>query len=202
VFVTLLYVAVQVIAQGILGDALAQSTVPLADAMGRVSPALRILMLAGAALSMFGWLSSDLLSSPRILFAFARNGLLPRPLGRVHPQTHAPYVAILCYAALALVLALTGSFVELAVLATLASAALYAAGSLAAWRLARNGVAQAGTPLNFRGLGAAMVVATTTMLCFIAMASRAEILGLITVIGVSGTIYLIQTRAVLAPAKP
>ena len=54
-------------------------------------------------------------------------------------------------------LALTGSFVELAVLATLAVTVLYAAGSVAAWRpLARDGVARmAYLSLNFRGLTAA-----------------------------------------------
>ncbi|MBS0389529.1 MAG: APC family permease, partial [Proteobacteria bacterium] len=72
--VTILYVAIQLVAQGILGPALAQSSVPLADAMGRVSPALRALMLAGAAVSMFGLLSSELLGNPRVLFAFARDG--------------------------------------------------------------------------------------------------------------------------------
>ena len=57
VSVTLLYVAIQITAQGILGASLSHSTVPLADAMARISPALRALMLAGAALSMFGWVS-------------------------------------------------------------------------------------------------------------------------------------------------
>ncbi len=55
---------------------------------------------------------------PGVLFAFARHGLLPRALGRVHPKTSTPPVAILACAALAAVLALTGSFVELAVLST------------------------------------------------------------------------------------
>jgi len=88
-FVTMLYVAVQVIAQGILGASLATSTVPLADAMARISPALSVLMLVGAALSMLGWMGSDLLGTPRILFAFARDGRLPRVLGLVHPHTRA-----------------------------------------------------------------------------------------------------------------
>jgi amino acid transporter len=204
VSVTLLYIAIQVVAQGILGASLSLSTVPLADAMAKISPVLRVVMLAGTALSMFGWVFSDLLGTPRILFAFGRDGMLPRVFGRVHPRTHVPHVAIVCYAAVAIALALTGTFAELAVLATLASSALYAAGCVAAWWLARNGVAQAGAPLNFRWLGAATVVGVASMLLMIALASRAEIFGLFAVIALSATVYLVQSRTGLArqPAEP
>ena len=204
VSVTLLYIAIQVVAQGILGASLSLSTVPLADAMAKISPVLRVVMLAGTALSMFGWVFSDLLGTPRILFAFGRDGLLPRVFGRVHPRTHVPHVAIICYAAVAIALALTGTFAELAVLATLASSALYAAGCVAAWWLARNGVAQAGAPLNFRWLGTATVVGVASMLLMIALASRAEIFGLIAVIAISATVYLVQSRTGLKrqPAEP
>jgi len=195
VAVTLLYIAIQIVAQGILGPALAQSTVPLADAMARVSPALRLLMLAGAAVSMFGLLSSELLGNPRILFAFARDGLLPGVLGRVHPRSHAPHVAILSNAAIAMALALTGTFAELAVLSTLATAPLYILGCSSAWRLARRGVAEAGTPLNFRWLGTAAVVGIASMLMLIALAARAEILGLLAVLSGSVLVYLLINLA-------
>jgi APA family basic amino acid/polyamine antiporter len=198
VSVTLLYVAIQAIAQGILGSSLGHSTAPLADAMARISPILRILMLAGTALSMFGWLSSDILASPRILFALARDGFMPRPLGRVHKRTHAPQIAILCYAALAIVVAVTGTFEELAVLATLGSAALYIVACAAAWRLARQGVAMAGAPLKFRWLGVAAVTGVASMLAMIALASRAEILGLLAVLSASAIIYLVQARVARA----
>ncbi|MGA7157259.1 MAG: amino acid permease [Acidobacteriaceae bacterium] len=192
--VTLLYIVIQVTAQGILGTALAHSSMPLVDAMARINPALRLVMLSGAAIAMFGFLSGDIFCTPRILFAFARDGLLPRVLGRLHPRSHTPYIAILCYAALAITLALAGNFEELAVLSTLATAALYMAACAAAWRLARKGVAEAGTPLNFRWLGVAMVVGVGSMLALIALASRTEIIGLFVVIGASAAIYLIQTR--------
>jgi amino acid transporter len=193
-----LYIAIQVIAQGMLGPALAHSTVPLADAMARINPTLRLVMLAGAGLSMFGWIGSDILGTPRMLFAFARDGLLPRALGRLHPRSHAPHIAIWCYAALTIGLALTGTFAELAVLSTLASAALYMGGCAAAWQLARRGVAVAGTPLNFRWLGAAAVIGIGSMLALIALASRTEIVGLLVVAGGSAGIYLLQTRSVLS----
>jgi amino acid transporter len=195
VSVTLLYVAIQVVAQGILGSALAYSQVPLADAMARTSPALRVLMLVGAAVSMFGWVGSDILGSPRVLFALARDGRMPSALGRVNARTHAPHVAILCYAALAIGLALTGTFAELAVLSMLATAALYVAGCAAAWLLARRGMALAGEPLTFRWLGVAAATGIAGMLVMIALASRAEIVGLVALIALSVTAYATYARS-------
>ena len=194
--VTLLYVAIQIVAQGMLGPMLASSTAPLADAMAQVDPMLRLLMLAGTSLSMFGYLSSDILGSPRILFAFARDGLLPGALGRVHPRSRAPHVAIGCYALFAMLLALTGTFAELAVLSALASAGFYIAGCAATWRLARQGVARAGTPLNFRWLGTATSIGIGSMIVLIALASRAEILGLFALIGAALLVYGVQTRLI------
>ena len=197
--VTFLYVAIQTIAQGILGASLAHSTVPLADAMGQIHPALRTLMLGGAALSMFGWIGSDLFGGPRQLFAFGRDGLLPRVLGNLHPRSHAPHVAILSYATIAIVLALTGTFAELAVLAALACGPLYIAGCAAAWMLSRRGIALAGPPLNFRFLGSAAVLGIGSMLAMIALASRQEIMGLVILMGLSILMYLLlQARSALS----
>jgi amino acid transporter len=162
--------------------------------MARISPALRLVIVVGAAVSMFGYIGSDLLGSPRVLFAFARDGMMPRALGRLHPRSHAPHIAILCYSALVMGLALTGTFAELAVLSTLATAALYIGGCAAAWTLARRGVALAGAPLNFRWLRAAMIVGIGSMLVMIALASRAEILGLAVVSAASALIYMVQAR--------
>jgi basic amino acid/polyamine antiporter, APA family len=199
--VTALYIAVQVVAQGILGPALGQSAIPLADAMARLSPWLRAMMLGGAALSMFGWIGSDILGTPRILFAFAKSGMLPRALGRVHSRTHTPHVAILTYAVLTAGIALSGTFAELAVLSTLALAPLYIGGCAAAWKLARRGVAEAGAPLGFRWLGSAMTIGIASMLVVVTLASRAEILGLAAVLGGSTILYLTQSWMVRR-AKP
>jgi amino acid transporter len=196
--IIVLYIAIQIVAQGILGGALAHSSAPLADAMAAVSPVLQTLMLAGGALSMFGMLSSDLMGSPRQLFAFGREGLLPRVLGRIHDRSRAPYVAIATYAMLAAMLALTGSFAKLAVLATLTVAPVYAAGCASAWLLARRGVALAGTPLRFPLLGTAATVGIVSMLIVISLAERAEILALAALMIASALVYLIQTRGVPA----
>ena len=198
--VTVLFISVQVVAQGILGAALAQSTVPLADAMSRVSPVLRVLMLAGASISMLGYLTADLMGTPRVLFAFARDGLLPGALGRLRARSSAPHVAIACYALIAIGLAISGTFAELAVLATLASAVLYILICAAAWRLAGRGVANAGQPLNFRALPAAVVLGIGSMLTAIALASQEEILGLLALLAICVAIYWLQTRVAITQA--
>jgi basic amino acid/polyamine antiporter, APA family len=194
VSVSLLYLGIQLVAQGALGPALAHSKAPLADAMARVSPFMRAAILACGALSMFSMLASDILGSPRILFAFGQDGLLPGFLGRVHRRYHTPYIAILVYAVLAIGLALAGSFAELAVLSALTGTVLYIAGCLAAWVLARRGVALAGEPLNLRWLGPATVVGVAGMVLLIAMASREEIVGLLGAMAVTGVIYQLVVR--------
>jgi len=146
-------------------------------------------------------IASDILGTPRMLFAFARDGLLPRALGRIHPQTHTPHIAILAYSALAMILALSGSFAELAVLATLVTAGLYVAGCLAAWMLAQRDVALAGAPLNFRWLGPAAAVGAGSMLVLIALGSSIEIIGLGALIAVSALIYLLQRWIVVASSS-
>jgi amino acid transporter len=192
VVVAVLYVSIQTVAQGILGGALGQATTPLAAAMATVHPGLRMMMLAGAGISMLAWMSSDFLGNPRILFAVARDGFLPQALGRVHPRTHTPYVAITCYAAMSIALALSGTFAELAVLSTLATSVVYVLGSMAAWRLARQGIARAGPPLNFRWLGTAAIVATFSMIVLTALASQTEIVGIAALVAAIVTAYGLQ----------
>ena len=62
-------------------------------------------MLVGGAISMLGFLSGDALGTPRSLYAFARDGLLPAPLARLHPRFHTPWIAIVVHAAVVWALA-------------------------------------------------------------------------------------------------
>jgi basic amino acid/polyamine antiporter, APA family len=65
-------------------------------------------------LSALGTLSGSMLTGPRILFAMARDGLLFRRLGRVHPRFQTPGAAILLATALGVVFVMLRTFEQLA----------------------------------------------------------------------------------------
>lgn len=140
--ITALYIALQVVAQGILGSGLSQSTVsPLADAAGAsLGPWARSLLLAGAAISMFGYLGGMTLSIPRIVYALARDRFLPSRLAKVDPVHRAPQAAIIVQGILTLALAITGTFEKLAVLANVSALALYLGCVLASWKLGQSAI--------------------------------------------------------------
>jgi basic amino acid/polyamine antiporter, APA family len=123
--VTLLYTGVQWVALRTLPD-LATSETPLADAARLfLGPWGGWLMTVGGAISILGTNSNTVLSGPRYLFALAQDGFGPAGLAYVHPRWRTPAVAILVQTAIALPLALTGSFVGLAALSAVARLATY-----------------------------------------------------------------------------
>jgi amino acid transporter len=156
VVITAVYLAIQLVAQGVLGSGLAAEQAPLAAAAGQVfGPWGGTMLLVGAAVSMFGYVSGMTLAVPRALFAFGRDGFLPRVVARVHPEYRTPYVAIAIQSTLVCALAITSGFERLAILANLSVLLLYAACCLAAWELARRDPEVAGATVGTVGGGAA-----------------------------------------------
>ena len=150
--VALLYVSVQVVAQGLLGPALAGDPTPLASAAEvAMGPAGRTLILVGSVVSMFGYVSGMTLAVPRMLFAFGRDGFLPAPLAAVHPAWRTPHVAIAVQTVIVIVLGLFGIFEALAVSANVTMLIVYAACCFAAVRLRRRGVREGGVPFRVPG---------------------------------------------------
>jgi hypothetical protein len=97
----ILYAVLQLVAQGTLGPELANNAeAPLGAAATIVFGSWGTqLLLLGMIVSIFGCLSGDVLNTPRVIFAAARDGLLPGVLATVHPRHHTPHIAILFYAA-------------------------------------------------------------------------------------------------------
>jgi APA family basic amino acid/polyamine antiporter len=150
--VAVLYVFIQMVAQGLLGDTLANDPTPLASAAAvALGPWGRTMILVGSAVSMFAYVSGMTLAVPRMLFAFGRDGFLPAGLARVHPTWRTPYVAIVVQVVIVAALALFARFEVLAVAANVTVLLVYAACCVAAAELRRRDVRAGGIPFEVPG---------------------------------------------------
>lgn len=119
--VVILYILIQMVSQGVLGDTLPEyQAAPLAETakvvMGKFG---YLLLLVGAVISMFGNLSGEVLNNPRVIYALARDRVLPsKQLARIHKSFATPYIAVMVYACLGFILASTGTFEQLVPIAT------------------------------------------------------------------------------------
>ncbi|MFZ1099575.1 MAG: APC family permease [Steroidobacteraceae bacterium] len=108
--VTLFYTALQVVVVGVLPDA-AHSVRPLADVaqvtMGRPGA---VLISLGALVSVYGYLSANLLTNPRAMFALAERGDFPPWFAAIHARFRTPYFSIVVFAVVVWGFALFGNF--------------------------------------------------------------------------------------------
>ena len=191
-----LYLAVQAVAQGILGTALATTPItPLAAAAGlAVGEPGRMVMLAGAAVSMLGLLLGACLVNPRIVFALARDGFLPRYIAGVHPTYHTPHRAIVMCALVSLALTLTGTFERLLVISNISGLLVYAGVSSAAVVLQRRNVRADGEPFRCPGGPLLHVLALGGVAgMLIAIVSRQDLIALAVLVGVTAIVYGVRT---------
>lgn len=86
-----------------------------ADVAERLMGAPGVIFVASTVmLSTFGTLNGSILTSPRIFFAMADDGLFPRKVGAVHPRFQTPYVSITLVALLGIGFVLVRDFEQLA----------------------------------------------------------------------------------------
>ncbi|HEY3602017.1 MAG TPA: APC family permease [Chthoniobacterales bacterium] len=174
---TLLYIMIQLVALGVMGNELGRyGDTALAEAAARfLGNAGRLLMLIGLAVSAFGWVASDILSSPRIVYAFGRDRFIPSFFGRIHPRFHTPHVAIVTYATLAFFLSFSSTFQKLAVLSNTAVLLLYILCFLAALELKRRDVRGEGVPFGFPGANFIPVIAIAVVIWILSHATLGEL---------------------------
>ncbi len=126
--VVILYILIQITVQGTLGQSITEfRDAPLAETARRmIGPAGATIVIIGASFSMFGNLSGMVLNMPRVLFAAARDKVIPSSaLARVHPEFRTPHVSIICYALLGFVFASVGEFRQLALLSSASYLLIY-----------------------------------------------------------------------------
>jgi APA family basic amino acid/polyamine antiporter len=132
--VVLLYLGLQIVGQGLLGDALASSGVPIADTAAALWAPGRTLLLITACVSMAGFMMGNLLGTSRLVYALGRDGYLPSAFGSVTATHRVPLFALIAHAGIAWALALGGSFDKLALISGGAICLTYAFVAAAAWR--------------------------------------------------------------------
>jgi amino acid transporter len=177
--VTAVMTMAQVVALGTLPDLPASKT-PLADAsMLFIGAAGALVISAGSVVSMTGNNLGAVLTGSRMLFALAENGELPRFFSKIHPRYRTPSNAIIFTTLVALALALSGSFVFLAVASAVARLVAYTGACAATLRLRHSQFEGVVRPATFVvPLGPVVpVLAIAVSLLILAGATRAQLLG-------------------------
>jgi len=173
--VGVLYIAVQLVAQGILGSALAApetAKAPLAAAATQFAGQTgATLILVAMTVSTFGFMTATMLATPRTLFAFAVDGYLPRPLAAVHRAYRTPHVAIAIQGVIVCAIAITGTYVKLAIMANVAILLVYLACCLAILPLRRLGAGAADKPFVMPAGGVVPWVAAGLIVALLARAT-------------------------------
>jgi basic amino acid/polyamine antiporter, APA family len=163
---TVLYTVIQWVVIGVLADP-GHSERPLADVARLALGAGGATFISiGALISVYGYLSANMLGVPRITFALAENGDFPAIFSAIHPRFRTPYVSILAFAFLSWALALLGSFTWNATLSAVARLLYYGlvCAALPVLRRKQPGAALFRLPAGtyFGVLGAAICLALMT----------------------------------------
>jgi amino acid transporter len=169
----------QIVAQGVLANVADHST-PIADAAAAFLGATGALLIGvGSVVSMTGNNAGQVLSGSRMIFALAEQGQLPRFLARIHPRYRTPANAIVFTSAVALTLALSGSFAQIAVVSALARLLIYAGSAAATLRLRSPAFAHVAKPAGFVApLGPVVpILAMGVCVGLAAGATRQQLLG-------------------------
>lgn len=127
VAVTAVMTAAQVVAMGTL-PGIEGSATPLADAAFLFMGGAGALVIGiGSIVSMTGNNAGQVLTGSRMLFALAEHGELPGFVGKIHPVYRTPANAVLITSVVALALAISGSFVWLAIASAVSRLLTYTA---------------------------------------------------------------------------
>jgi APA family basic amino acid/polyamine antiporter len=192
VSVLILYIAIQLVTQGVLGKTIAlHKDAPLAAVAGvPFGNAGFVLIIIVTVISMFGVLGGEILSVPRILFAGARDGLLPKVFAKVHPRFFTPHVAVAFYAALGFLFAAIGGFKQLAVIASASSLLIYLGIVLATLKLRKDTSNAPVAAFKVRGGPIIPILAICVVIWLLSNLSRAELIAFAIFVLVCSVLYL------------
>lgn len=123
--VALLYSTIQYVVIGVIPGATVTDR-PLAVAARQMwGTTGAALITAGALTSVFGFLTAQMLQTPRLTFALGEGGDFPQFFARIHPRYRTPHVSILVFAGIVWLLAAVGSFQWNVILSSVARLFIY-----------------------------------------------------------------------------
>jgi APA family basic amino acid/polyamine antiporter len=158
-------------------------------------PVGAVAITLAAVFSISGNLAGTMIAAPRLIFALAENRLLPAWFGNVHPKYATPDHSILVMGGLAMLMALTGSFVELAVASSLSRMLAYIL-SIASLPIIRNTASHAMKARAYRIRGGYLVPLVGLAICLWltaqATAENWRTVGILLAIGFA--LYAIERR--------
>jgi amino acid transporter len=108
--VTLVSIAMQYVVIHTLPNATVTAK-PAADAaLHFLGPLGASLISAGALVSVYGYLSANILHTPRLTFAMGEHGDFPSFFAAVHSRFHTPYISILIFAGILIIFSVGGTY--------------------------------------------------------------------------------------------
>ena len=196
VAITLLYTLVQLVALGTLPDLAARvDGAPLADAATLIIGVWAgVFLTLGAVVSIGGNIGNTMLVGPRYLFAMATRGFGPGFLAQIHPRFRTPYWSIVVQSVITGALALSGSFVQLAMLSIVARLATYI-GTAAAVPVLRRKFGADEPTIVLPGGATIPLLALLVCIAFLASARMENLLAGLIALLAGGTIYLFRRDA-------
>ncbi len=192
--VFLIYLLIQLVTQGVLGaELIDHKDAPLAGVAEKIAGATGVtILLFAAVVSGLGSVNGDVLASPRLLFAGARDGLFPKFLGKVHRRFATPYLAVVVYGLAIFIFSVSGGFKQLAILASGALLLIYLAVVLAMikLRMKKNESAEK----SFKIPGGLLIpgIAIVAILYVFSNLNKQELVSIAVFVAVICTIYLMM----------
>ncbi len=188
--VTVIYTLIQLVALGVVPDLGTRAT-PLADAATMFFGGFGTwLLTVGAVLSIFGTTNNTVLMGARYLYALGERRQLPGVFAGVHPTFRTPYVALITQSAIALPLALTGTFAELAALSVIARMATYI-GTAAAIPVLRRKIPATDRTIRLPGGIAIPILALAVCVAFLTTATVRDLVAGGAALVVGAVIYVV-----------
>ncbi len=195
--VSLLYLTTHSVAVGVW-DGLATSKNPLADAaQATLGNAGGAFVAAGVTVSTFGFAAGQAVVVPRAFYAMSERGELPRVLSIIHPTYSTPVASIALTAALTIVVALSSSFEQLAIISVVARIAQYLPACASVWVFRNNPPLVVSAPIKAMPLAR---VASLLAICFcillLTQATAAQLIGGAIALAIGAVLYFFFGRSV------